>query len=289
MELIAIVLSGILGLFSNGGWVIEAIAKSQIAAYTSGDQLISVEKQAVRIDNTPNYQIAQGKIDQVRIAGRGVNLNSYLRIDTLELETDGISLNPKNLNTKSLDDLRSSLLKPLQGVGKIIITETDLTTALQSPEVIQQIQKILNDFVARKAGNTTIAYELSNLQLELNPNNRIKIELELLRLRINQKKAAKLAISLEFGIQSLAGKKIQLVQPVGKVNGRPMSSRLLKGFAQGIGDRLDLTKMESQGIFTRLLQLEITADQIELIAFARMETKSASMSSTEISNISSSF
>ena len=289
MELIAIFLSGLLGLFSNGGWVIEAIAKTQIATSTSGDRLISVEQQAIRIDNTPNYQIVQGKIDQVRIAGRGVTINSYLRIDTLELETDAIAIDSKNLNTKSLDHLRSSLLKPLQGVGKIIITEADLTKALESPEVTQQIQKILNNLVARKAGNTTIAYEVSNLQVELNPDNRIKIELEMRRFGITQKKTAKLAIALEFGIESLAGTKIQLVQPVGTVNGRPMSSRLLKGFAQGISDRLDLTKMESQGIFARLLQLEITADQIELIAFARMETKSASISSTDISNISSSF
>ena len=289
MELIAIVLSGLLGIFSNGGWVVEAIAKNQIATSTSGEQLISVEQQVIRIDNTPNYQIVQGKIDQVRIAGRGVTINSYLRIDTLELETDAIALDPKNLNTQSLDHVRSSLVKPLQGVGKIIITETDLTKALQSPEVIEQIQKILNNLVAGKAGNTTIVYEISNLQLELNPDNRINIAIELRRLGIAQKKTTKLAIALEFGIKSLAGNKIQIVQPIGKVNGRTMSSRLLRGFAEGISDRLDLTKMESQGIFVRLLQLEITPDQIELIAFARMETKSASISSTEILNISSSF
>ena len=72
--------------------MIEAIAKSQIETSTSGDRLISVEQQAIRIDNTPNYQIVQGKIDQVRIAGRGVTINSYLRIDTLELETDAIAI-----------------------------------------------------------------------------------------------------------------------------------------------------------------------------------------------------
>lgn len=289
MELIAIVLSGLLGIFSNGGWVVEAIAKNQIATSASGEQLISVEQQVIRIDNTPNYQIVQGKIDQVRIAGRGVTINSYLRIDTLELETDAIAIDLQNLNTKSLDQVRSSLQKPLQGVGKILITETDLTKALQSAEVREQIQKILNNRVARRAGNTTIAYEISNLQIELNPDNRIKIAIELRRLGISQKKTTKLSIALEFGIEASAGNKIQIVQPVGKVNGRTMSSRLLKGFAEGISDRLDLTKMESQGIFVRLLQLEITPDQIELIAFARMETKSASIPSTEILNISSSF
>lgn len=286
MELIAIVLSGIFSLFSSGGFIVDTIANRLIfgeeADKTLSDQRFSVEKQAVRIDNTPNYQIAQGKIDKVRIACRGVNLNSYLRIDTLELETDAIAINLQTLNTQSLQDIRSSLIQPLQGAGKIILTESDLTKALQSPQLQKELQQILNNLVARKAGNSTIAYEISSPKLQLNSKNRIKIDLELRRLGKNRQRASKLAISLEFGIKVLGGKQIQLVNPTGTVNSRPMSSRLLQGFAQGISDRLDLTTIETQGILIRLLQLEITDDEIELVAFARMETKSASITSTEI-------
>ena len=276
MELIAIVLSGVFSLFSNGGWIIDLIAGK-----TLSDQVVSIEEQAIRIDNTPNFQLAQGKIDKVRIAYRGIKLNSYLKVDTLELETDAIALNVKNLNTENLQSLRSSLIKPLQGVGKIILTQADLNQALQSPQLQQQLQQALNNLIARKAGNRTITYEVSALELKLYPNNRVKIQLQLRRLAKSQENNSKLAISLEFGIKVLGGKKIQLVEPVGTVNGRPMSSRLLRGFAEGISDRLDLSKIESQGILTRLLQLEITADKIELIAFARMETKPVPITSTE--------
>ena len=277
MELIAIVLSGLFSLFANGGWIIDAIAGK-----TLSDQLISVEEQAIRIDNTPSYQLAQGKIDKVRVATRGVKLYPYLRIDTLELETDAIALDLKNLKPKNLESLQASLLKPLQGVGKIIVTEADLTKALQSPEVKQQLQQALNNLVARKAGTSTIAYEVSAPQLELHPNNQVKIYLELRRFSNNPKNTSKLAISLEFGIKVLGGTKIQLVQPIGTVNNRPMSSRLLQKFASGISDRLDLTRVESEGILARLLQLEITEDKIELVAFARMETKQAAINSTEL-------
>ena len=276
MELIAIVLSGLFSLFSNGGWIIDLIAGK-----TLSDQVVSIEKQAIRIDNTPNFQLAQGKIDKVRIAYRGIKLNSYLKVDTLELETDAIALNVKNLNTENLQSLRSSLIQPLQGVGKIILTQADLNQALQSPALQQQLQQALNNLIARKAGSRTIAYEVSALELKLYPNNRVKIQSQLRRLAKSQENNSKLAISLEFGIKVLGGKQIQLVEPVGTVNGRPMSSRLLQGFAEGISDRLDLSKIESQGILTRLLQLEITADKIELIAFARMETKPVPITSTE--------
>ena len=66
--------------------------------------------------------------------------------------------------------------------------------------------------------------------------------------------------------------KIELVEPIGTVNGRPMSARLLTGFAQGISDRLDLNTLEENGIFARLLQLEIDREQIALAGFVRMET-----------------
>ena len=276
MELIAIVLSGLFSVFANGGWVIDAIAASSLS-----DQVVSVEEKAIRIDNTPNYQIAQGKVDKLRIATRGVKLTPYLRIDTLELETDAIAVELNNLDTQNLKSLRSSLLKPLQGVGKIIITEADISQALQAPEVTQKLQEVLNNLVARRAGNSSIGYEISAPELELHPNNKVKIHLELRRLGNNRKNASKLSISLEFNIQVLEGKKIQLMQPIGTVNNRPMSSRLLQGFAEGMSDRLDLSQLESQGILARLLQLEITADKIELVAFARMETKQTPINSTK--------
>jgi hypothetical protein len=277
MELSALVLSGLLTILANGGWILDTVVSK-----TLQEQVISVEEQAIRIDNTPSYQIAQGKIDRVRIATRGVVLKPNLRIDTIELETDAIAIDLNNFEPSKLQSLSASLLKPLQGVGKIIVTEADLTAALQSSAVKQQLQQALNNLIAQRAGNSTIAYQISSLQLELQPDNQVKINLELRRFGNNLESTSKLAINLEFGIKVLGGKQIQLTQPIGTVNNRPMSSRLLQGFATGLSDRLDLTQLESQGIFARLLQLEITADQIELIAFARMETKQTATNSNEL-------
>ena len=72
---------------------------------------------------------------------------------------------------------------------------------------------------------------------------------------------------------------------MGTVNNRPMSSRLLNGFAQGISDRLDFSNLEKQGIFARLLQLEITAEKITIVGFAKMETKSALINSQKLTTI----
>ena len=276
MELITIIFSGVLSALSNGGWVLDAIAENSLSSNVE-----SIETLEVRVDNRPNYQLIKGKLDKLRIATRGIQLQQDLRIDVLELETDPISIDLQALADSDLEDLQNSLQQPLQTAARIVITEADLTTALASETLLQQLQATLNNIVAKRAGNSTRTYEISAPQIDLLPDNRIKLDLELRRLSKNQQRPQELAITLELGIEVIAGTQIQLVNPQGTVNGRPMSTRLLSGFAQGVSDRLKLSNLESLGILARLLQLEVTEDKIELVAFTRIETNSVEQNLTE--------
>lgn len=273
MELITIILSGVLAVFSSGGWVVNAIAKEQLNSYID-----SAEELAIRIDNTPNYQIARGNLERLQIAGRGVYLEPNLRIDSVQLETDPIALDLADLSTESLAELRDSLEKPLQGAISVVITEQDLQNALQSEDLRAKLQSALNKLIASRAGSTSIAYEIIALDLDLAPNN-LLIEVILNREGGMRTEETSLAIALDLELKLIQGKKIKISKLEGTVNNRPISNRLLNGFAEGISDRLDLTTIERQGIFARLLQLEITDDKIVTVGFVRMETKSVSNSS----------
>ncbi|MGB5635743.1 MAG: DUF2993 domain-containing protein [Waterburya sp.] len=282
MEILTIVLSSLLSLGSSGGLILDKIAQGRLRS-----QVIGVEQQAVRIDNRPNYQAVQGKLDRVRIANRGVKIKPGLRIDLVDVETDQVALKLAELDFNSIDGLRKSLEKPASGAVRLILTETDLNQALQSPEVVTQLQANLNRLIARKAGSTNISYQLSDLHLELRPANRLQVKFKLNRPRptanmepnrtagtssINNR-SRELDIALELAFQVINGTALRLIDPQGTVNNRPMSSRLLKGFAEGISDRLDLNSLSADGIITRILQLEIDEDKLELISFIRLETK----------------
>ena len=282
MEILTIVLSSLLSLGSSGGLILDKIAAGKLRS-----NLISVEQQVVRIDNQPNYQVAQGTLDRVRIASRGVKVKPGLRIAAIDLETDQIALKPEKLDFNSIDGLRASLEKPVSGAVKLIVTETDLNQALESPEILAQLQKTLNRLIARKAGSTNIKYQLSELYFELRPGNRCEVRFKLNRPRprasIEPNRAAgtselsnrsrELDIALEVAFEIVNGKTIRLIDPQGTVNNRPMSSRLLKGFAEGISDRLNLNSLSADGIITRILQLEVNEDKLELVSFIRLETK----------------
>ncbi len=274
MEILAIALSGLLSVFSGSGIVLDRLASNNLRS-----QVVGVERQAVRIDNIPSYQIVGGKIQKIRIATRGLELKPELRIEALELETDAIALERSKLNFNDINKFQEALQQPLQGAVRIVLTEKDLNRVLQSPSVQAQLQASLNRLVARKAGSTNIIYNLKEPQLELLSNNRLAIKFQLTRAGFSHYPSRELAIALELGIRIVNGKTVEFIEPSGTVNQRPMSSRLLNGFAQGVSDRLNLAALEANGILARLLQLEITKDKIELAGFARMETKEAEFSS----------
>ena len=277
MEILTIVLSGILSLASGGGVILDLLVDNNLRS-----QVVGVEQQAIRLDNVPSYQIVGGKLQKIRVSTTGIKLKPNLRIETLELETDPINLDRRKLNLDNLEQFKAALKQPLQGAVKIVLTEADLNRALQSPEIQEKIEQTLNRLIARKAGSSNISYHLLAPRVELSPDNRLGVQFKLRRSqgRPNLDPAdSELAISLEFKLELVNGKQLRLLEPKGTVNQRPMSSRLLNGFANGISDRFDLSDLEADGILARLLQLKIDEDKIELVGFARMETKEAEMSS----------
>ncbi|MBW4535896.1 MAG: DUF2993 domain-containing protein [Pleurocapsa minor HA4230-MV1] len=283
MEILTIVLAGLLGIGSSGGIVLDKITQGKIRS-----QVISVEQQAVRIDNQPNYRAAEGKLARVRIASRGVRIKPGIRIASVDLETDPLAVKLAKLKLSNIDRLRESLTVPAAGAVKVVLTEKDLNQALQSTEIQAQLQNTLNRLIASRAGSTNINYQLADIQLKLRPKNRLQVSFELSRPRpknLNLESNAtpgtyqtknpsrELAISLELTLKVINGKKVRILNPQGTVNGRPMSSRLLNGFATGISDRLNLNTLSEDGILARILQLEINEDKLQLISFVRLETK----------------
>jgi hypothetical protein len=66
MELISIILSALLGGVGTGGVVVDTLAEAALR-----NQVAGAESLQVRIDNVPNYQLINGRIEHTRVAARG--------------------------------------------------------------------------------------------------------------------------------------------------------------------------------------------------------------------------
>jgi hypothetical protein len=242
MEFLAILLSSLIGLVSPLG-----IASERVAESTLRKQFVSVDELHVRIDNAPTYQLVQGKLDRLRIAGRGLVPQKEIRIDTLELETDPIAL----------QGLRFKFAKPLQAGVRIVFKQDDINRALRSPTVTAQ----LHNLVRRNE-----RYTLLNPNVAFLDKGRVRVQADL------QEKgyADKLAIVAEADPKIIAGRTLQLQNLRVTANGQPVPDPIVQGLAKTVADWVDLRQLEQSGITARILNFDIRPNQLDLATFVQI-------------------
>lgn len=256
MEFFTILLSSLLGILSPAGFVVDRVAETAIR-----NQLDSAETLAVRVDNTPNYQLAQGKVDRVRIAGRGIYPIAGVRIEALELETDAIEVDPSSLRQG-----QPELEKPLNAGIRLVLTKTDLNRALQSPEVTAQLRNLSLNFLGSPAQQLE-RYDFVNPQVEFLDQNRLRFQVALQP----QQSQTQITIAVESGIQINRGRQLQLIEPVATVDGRPLPTQFVDLLVGGISQRFDLDNLGERGITARVLNWEVTPEELNVAAFVQIE------------------
>jgi LmeA-like phospholipid-binding len=250
MEILTLLLSSVIGLLSPTGTVADRLATAQIRQFSRADSL------TVRIDNAPSYQIVRGKADRVRIASRGFYPVPELRLDRLELETDPIAL----------QGLRAKLAQPLQAGVRLGLTATDLNQALKSPRITQKLRNLGISSLSADQAEQVQRYDLINPEVRFLANGRLKLQAELRE----QGYPDRLILQAETGIAILAGQRVQLVNPSAQVNGQPIPQPLINAIAMGLRQKFDLHRLEASGVTARVLNWQISDNQLNLVMFAQV-------------------
>lgn len=259
MEFFTIVLSSLLGLVTPAGLVVEKAAAKAVRS-----QFTQVEKLQVRLDNAPTHQLLNGKVQRLRIAGRGLQLKQLsLRVAVLELESDPIDLNFRQQKKLQLE-------QPLQAGVRLVLQQQDINRALRSPEVAARLGSLSINFLQPQAGQTPPAYNLVNPHLELLANNRLRFRVEL-----TEANTKPLVIRIETGLNLIARQKVQLVEPVIYVNREEVPQQLVRAIANNFSTQLNLANLAAYGITAKMVKLQIRSEQIEIAAFVRVDPSSS--------------
>jgi len=257
MELVTALLSSLLVLISPVGVVIDQVAEDAIRSRLAG-----VESLEVRVDNGPSFQVLQGRVDRVRIAGRGIVPTPGLRLAVAELETD-----PIDLEFKSLRQGEVVLDEALQGALHLVITEADINAFLQSPTVTQRLGELKIGSLNQAQARERERYKINNPVIEFLGDDRLKISLELEDLV----QEGTLQIDAESGLSISEGDLLTLVDPVLSVNGQPAPSRLVNALLGDVNDRLSLQRLENRGVTARVINLAVQPDAIDLALWLRID------------------
>lgn len=268
MEIFTYFLSAFLALLGSAGIFVDGIAKNTIRS-----QLHRAEQLQVRVDNVPSYQLIQGKVERVRIAGRGLWLTPETRIAALELETDPLNVDIQRLRQRNQRSLTEALRQPLQTGVRLVLTEDDLNKALQSPQVIAQLEKMIIPYLRSFMGESSQGYKIVNPRIDFLENNRLRLQVQLQQkggTATDQSDSNQLAITVESGVGLASARQLQLISPSVTINDNTIPSFLLDPLAQNLSKQFDLAQLEQSGIIARLLQLKINPEQMEIAAFVRI-------------------
>jgi LmeA-like phospholipid-binding len=261
MELITILLSGIASLFSLTGVVVDKNVETALLA-----QIDRAEQLYVRTDNAPVHQIINGKIDKVRIAGRGMWVTKDLRIDTLEVETDPIAVNLRAVQEDGQNPRASSLQQPVQAGVKFKFNEEDLNNYLKSPDSIARLEKMTTSTFGGAASSLNKDYKITNPQVKFIGNNRLELKAELKDPGSDEK----LVVQLETGIGVIGGRKFELLEPKAMVGGTEVPPFLLSGLTAGISERLSVDTLAARGLTARILQFKVNPQSLDLAVFVKI-------------------
>lgn len=255
MEWIVGLLTGIITLLAPVGVISESLVEDALR-----DRLSSAESLQVRIDNVPTHQLLEGRVDRVRIAGRGLYPLPDARIALLDIETDSIDV--------QMDQLRQGHLRleePLQMAMHVVITADDLQTALQSDAVVEQLQDWSEDIF----GEGIDGYDLVDPQVQFLGDRRLQVKVQ---LQGRSPDVDPIAISAAVTIDAL-GAQVQLLDPQITIDNEPLPDELINPVVQGLNQQLDLRSLETEGITARLLDWELTPDTLSIVAFVKAEPK----------------
>ncbi|NEP14335.1 MAG: DUF2993 domain-containing protein [Symploca sp. SIO2C1] len=268
MELFTILFSSFITLISPVNLVGDTVVENAIRS-----RLEKVEQLEVRIDNAPSHQITQGKLQRVRIASRGLQLTSDLRISTLELDIDQIDVDLQALLQKEPEASPDLFRKPLQAGVRLVLTEDDINQALQSPKVTARISQSLERFLQRLPGAGEQDYELLSTKVQFLEENRLAIQLQ---FQGTDTEDEELKIRLETGLEVENRINLKLIEPLVSINDTQIPPLLVAGLKAIVKDFTDLGKLDDSGILVRILKLEISSNQLELANFVRVDESAAS-------------
>lgn len=263
MEWITILLSILLTLISPVGLVADQVAEGVIRERIHQADLIDV-----RIDNRSNFQLTGGRVDRVRIAGRGVYPIPELRIDLLDLETD-----PIDIDLPALQSGRFALDEPFQAASHVVLRAEDLNVLLRS----QRIQSLLDTLEFDLPGvsdRERNRYGFANPQISFLPNNRAQVTVNI-RDQVTQEQVEAL---VESGLEVIDGHQLVLLEPTVAVDGQSVPRQLIESFTRGINSELTLKQLEDIGITARVLRLELQPEVLDFVVFVRVEPESALLS-----------
>ncbi len=221
-------------------------ALSKVAEVGIANQLDEVEELNVDIRTNPG-KLIQGEVDSVAISGKGMIMKQDLRMESIEVQTAKVSINPLSVIFGSIE-----LDQPADATAQIVLTEADLNHALASDYIANKLQDLKLEIDEQLH---TVKMQQANIQLLT--AGTISLNINFLLKESNEAKT--LSASVIPTVRE-EGQRIDL--EILSIEGQGLTPELGIAILNQIETLLDLTNFDLPGMTLWLQKFDIQAGKM---------------------------
>ena len=276
MEILVSILSALMAIATSVNMVGDHLVEKQIRAAVQ-----EVDTVAVRIDNTPNYDVLDGKVQRVRVATRDLKISPKVAFTALEVDMDGIDINLQELLEEDLvteiDDVPTLRLRELfkdsvQMGTRIVLTQEQLDNIVQSEVINPAISQRLTD-VLNGLSDDDGEFIINSFKLDLIGKNRVAVRMKITDIEGEYgKKGEEIDVDLELNIKVLDGSTFELLDQKVYIQGEQIEPENEVLVARPVTLRI----LNELGLNVRVIRWNSDQDELELALLVRANKDAAS-------------
>ena len=227
-------------------------ALNKIAKLALSSQLEDADSLQVQVKTDPE-KLARGELESLLIEGEGLVVETDLRLQVLEIAMKAIAVSPLKALRGKIE-----LTQPSQGSARIVLTESDLNCALNSPDLRAKIN-VLDTYLSTGDIKLTVPQK----KCQLREDGTVAVE-AIVQLQPSGE-TKEVAFTTTPNASGSTGVVLEDIQ---YEPGKELSEDLTQAFLDKAEKMLDLRNFEKQGLALRINHLNIEAGKITLLAAA---------------------
>lgn len=230
-------------------------AISKIAEVGINSQLDEVEELTVDIRTDP-IKVIQGEVDSVTISGKGMVIQQDLRMETLEISTETVAIDPLSVVFGNIE-----LTQAANAEARIVLTEIDLNRALASDFLRNKMKLIKLQYQGHP-----MTVDLHEVTLNLPGEGKLLINADFLVLENAERKHVTATCCPRL---NQAQQRIEL--EILSAEGQGLTPELAGAIFEQVTSLLDLRNFELPGMTLHLQELDVQAGQLVMCAKTQIE------------------
>lgn len=230
-------------------------ALSKIVEVGLSSQLDHAEAMDVDIRTDPG-KLMQGNVDSIAIVGKGLVMKRDLRLETLEINTDQVSINPLRAVLGNIE-----LTHPTNAEARFTLLESDMNRAFSSDYIRSKLRG-LNVQLEGKP----VTMSVEQAEIELPGNNQIVVKADFLLLEPGERKQLK-----AVAVPKVEADGQCIVLEILAAEGQDITEELITAIFDQVTELLDLRNFDLSGASLKLQTLDAQNGKLVIHALTEIE------------------